>query len=213
MRRFVLLFVVSGFLASLPAIAAPGRALGVVERADGAKLGGAVIASGSTVFAGDSFSTEGGGSLRARLGSVQLVLLSGTSVTLSGDPHAINANLIHGTAGFVSTAREFAMEVPGATIRPKSSEPTEARVTVVGPNEAVVSSLRGALEVNANGETYSIAEGTTYRLLTSAEQERQGAGAHPAMRNHTALEIVAGVTGAAFAVWGIQEVFESPVKP
>ncbi len=217
-RMFLVAFLIAA-LVDLPVLGAPAKALGVVIQAQRAQLDDVAAVNGATVYASDSLATDIGGSLRVSAGAAQLYLLSSSSATLNDASSGVSATLAKGTAGF-STNSGSAIEVrtPHAVIRTKTPQPTHARVTITGPNELMVTSFRGPLEVDADGEVYSIAEGHTYRVISEEVAEdkpdpQDTQAPKPARRRHTAIVLVALAAVQVGATLGIIEAFESPSKP
>lgn len=219
-RMFLVAFLVAALI-DLPVLGAPAKPLGVVVQAQHAQLDDVAAVSGATVYASDSLATDTGGSLRVSVGAAQLYLLSSSSATLNEVSSAVSATLAKGTAGF-STSGGSAIEVrtPHAVIRAKTPQLTHGRVTITGPNELMVTSFRGPLEVDADGEVYSIAEGRTYRVISEEvaqdkadPQDTQGSAPKAAWHRHTAIILVALVAIQVGATLGIIEAFESPTKP
>lgn len=212
LARIYLIAILIVALTGLPAAGTPSKPLGLVIQAQAAQLGSTAAASGSNVYAGDSLATDIGGSLRMRIGAAQLYLLSDSGATLGETSTGASATLLHGTAGFSSpSGAGIELRTDLGTIRAKTAQPTHARVTVVGPNELLIASYRGSLEIDADGETFTAAEGNTYRLVA----DPQDADVKHARRRRRALLFWVAVIGAGVpvAVWGIHELVESPTKP
>ncbi len=210
--RTCLVAILIGALLNLPALGASAKPLGLVIQAEHAQLADTAAASGSTVYAGDSLGTDIGGSLRMRIGVAQFYLLSASAVTLAEASTGVSATLVHGTAGFSSpSGAGIELRTDLATVRAKAAQPTHARVTVVSPNELLISSYRGPLAVETDSETYTIAEGNTYRLVADS----QDANVKGARHSRKKLLFVAAMVGAGAWVgaWGIHEAVESPTKP
>ncbi len=202
-------------LVDLPALSAPAKPLGVVIQAQSAQVADVAGAGGTTVYAGDSLATDTGGSLRLRIGPAQLYLLSASAATLAEDPAGASATLTRGTAGFSSPGGAgIELRTELATIRAKSAQSTHARVTIVSPNELLVSSFRGPVEVETEGQTYALAEGNTYRLVADPK-EPDPPDVRSARRRPKVKLFLLGVIGAGAGVgaWLIHEAVESPTKP
>src|SRR5215472_12952198 len=149
-----------------PAYAAPSNALGTVVYADHANIGNASASVGSTVFGGDRLLTAQGGSVQVRAGAARFLLSQSSSAILLQEDAWAAAILTSGSATF-STARSnaFALHVFTALVRPNSDDPTIGQVTVLGRNEMLVKSTKGALACTVDGETRVIAEGESYRVV------------------------------------------------
>src|SRR5580704_13680351 len=75
--RACLVAILAVGLLNIPAFAANDTPLGMIIQAEGlAHLGAAKAAIGSTVYPGDSVFTEAGSTMRMRVGSSQVYLLS-----------------------------------------------------------------------------------------------------------------------------------------
>jgi hypothetical protein len=210
--RAYLIAILIVALVGLPAMGAPSKPLGLVIQAQAAQLGSTAAAAGSTVYAGDSLGTDTGGSLRMRIGPAQLYLLSASVATLGETSAGVNATLVAGTAGFLSPSGPgIELRTDLGTIRAKAAQSTHARVTVVSPNEILITSYRGPLEVETDGETFTAAEGNTYRLVA----DPQDSGVKSARHRRRALLFWVAVIGVGVpvAVWAIHELVESPTKP
>lgn len=195
-RGLVVAILIAG-LVEMPVLASPSASLGIVVYAKSAQLDSATAVGGATIFPGDKLETGQDGSVRVRAGSGQIYLLASSAATFSSQANGFNAVLQRGTAGFSSAGSESVeVRVADAVIRPKTSEPTHGRVTIISPDRLIVSSFHGPLELQVGDETYTIAENTAYRVdLSSDAQEPQGAGGHKAKKRRAALLLI--VLGAA----------------
>src|SRR5450755_2257316 len=95
--RVSLIAILAAGLLNLPAYAANDTPLGMVIQAEGlAHLGAAKAAIGSTVYPGDSVFTEQGGTMRLRVGSSQVYLLSDSSASLAQSSNMVHVVVAHG---------------------------------------------------------------------------------------------------------------------
>lgn len=195
--RVVFALLTAAALAAAPLSAAP-RAIGVVLHADKARVGSAEALSGATVFSGDTLSTTAEGSLRVRLASAQLYLQPGTSLAMDEAQGWHVANLRQGGVGFSTTGDErVVVRTHDVQIYPASTQPTHAEVAFVRPNELLVTSLKGSLEVMVGSEVHPVAEATAYRVLLEQEpQEIEGVGKEAARRARV-IQTATGLTIAA----------------
>jgi len=163
---------------SVPAGAVPvGTPLGIVVFANGSRVAGSVAVNGSTVFQGDRLATSDSGRLQVRFGSRQVQLAPTSLAVVTENSSVLNAELLNGTISLSSAAGEmFAVSANAATVRPMGSGTTIAQVTRVSPSELLLNSRKGTLEVTFDGETTTIAEGSSYRMLIDPAQYPQGAG-------------------------------------
>ena len=216
-------FVVVGVL-NLPGFAANEKPLGMVIQAEEAQLGSAKAAVGATVYPGDSIATGTGGTMRLKVGSGQLYLLSSSAATLTENTSAFYVVINRGTIGFSSPGVEpFELETPLGVVRPAAG-PAYGQVTLTGPREMIVSAYRGDLIVDNNGDLHTIPEGKSFRVSmdldpaqpqpnATAPQGPRGTVAKPAVNPHFILKLtaVAIVSVATYFIW--QELSESPSKP
>jgi hypothetical protein len=211
-RALVIAVMMSG-MAALPMAAATGKAVGSITQAKSAQMDGAVAVAGATVYAGDSLATDQDGSLRIRTNAGQFYLLPSSAAAVSDASARVTAQVIRGTAGFSSTGTDgFLLATPHAMIHAQTGQQTHGRVTVVNENEAVVTSYHGALTVEADGETYTVPEGTSYRVISQQDAQTQGSTQKPGHR-HTALILVALGLAIAGVSIGVAESYTSPSKP
>ena len=204
----------------LPTYAANVTALGTVVYADHANVGNASASAGSTVFGGDRLATAQGGSVQVRAGAARFLLSQSSSAILLQEDTSAAAILTSGSATFsTASSNAFALHVFSAVVRPNSDDPTIGQVTILGRNEMLVKSTKGALACTVDGETRVIAEGESYRVViadTSAAAQGPaggGSGRPPlrAGRSKAMYYIAAGV--AVVTIFAISEALESPDRP
>lgn len=223
--RQVLALILCVSLAGLPVWGAPNRPLGVILQAERAHVSLAAATPGSTIFDGDTLSTEAQGTLRLRTGPAQLYLANGSAAAMRQNDAGVAATLLGGTAVF-SAAGSNALEIRAfeARIRPQTDAPTVGQVTLVGPKELIVTSRRGSLEITVDEETQIVPEATSYRVVmdaaASAEpQGPRGIGARggqqrrPRRAGRTRFVLVLLVATAVVTALAVDEVFESPDRP
>lgn len=216
--RCVLVALISSGMLSLPIRAAEAPPFGIVALATQAHVGTAFASTGATVYAGDSIDTEIGGSLRLRVATGQLYLLSASAANLSQDGTVLRASVLRGTVGFSSLrAREFELETPEGTIRAANDLPAYGQVTITGPKEAVVSAYRGTLLLERNGQELSIEAGKSYDVSVVPDADAtpaQGqAGVKTGYTDHLVWKVIIIGTAAvvAYVLW--RQFSESPVDP
>jgi hypothetical protein len=175
------------FLAGIPS----GRnadAVGIVVLADHASSGSLAAAEGTTIYDGDRLSTDAGGALRLQVGRDFVSLADQSCVMIhrggSGAVKEFEAELVSGTVVLsVAKGTDGKIVASGARVRPLGAPRGVVQVRMVGPNELVVFAERGAAEISYHGETETIAEGKSYRVLlrpdedgTSEDQSAKKAG-------------------------------------
>jgi hypothetical protein len=194
-------------MCDLPVLAAPltAKPLGTVILSEGGHLDNADAAVGASVFSGDDVATSTGGRLRLRLGTAQVYLLSNSYASMS-DSGAASVNLKAGSVGFASPDAEV-VEVrlrPDVAVRSKGPAPSNGQITLVSPNEFLVSSYHGALEVAVGDEVTTVAAPNAYRVMLDP-QTAEGAGTKgqkqageiPVIRKRRALFYAIVLGGAA----------------
>jgi len=155
--------------------------MGTVIAADRAHLGEAKAEVGTTVYGGDSLSTEAQGSVQVRAGKARLLLLSSSSAVVSDAEGEPAAKLLNGAATFsTGNAHAFTLFASGAAIRAQTDAPTIGHVLYIGPKALLVRATRGSLVVTVDSETQVVPEGASYRVLldqpAEMAQEPEGAG-------------------------------------
>ncbi|MGH9744831.1 MAG: hypothetical protein ACRD59_01820 [Candidatus Acidiferrales bacterium] len=221
--RVCLVAILAAGLLNIPAFAANDTPLGMIIQAEGlAHLGAAKAAIGSTVYTGDSVFTETGGTMRLRVGSSQVYLLSDSGASLAQFPNMVHVVVAHGTVGFSATASDpVGLDTPLGFVRPVAGQPAFGQVMLTSPLEMIVTAYHGDVVVEENGNLHTIPEGKSYRITkdleaaqpnAAAAQSSQGSGtkkaaATPIMEK---VAIVGGVAVISWAVWS--ELCESPSR-
>jgi hypothetical protein len=211
--RCCLVAVLIVSLIEAPVLAAPSPALGVILEAAHARVGPNDAVDGVTVFDGDTLATDQAGSVRARVGVAQLRLLADSAAVMHRTPDAVTAALQRGTLIFSSkTARAIEVRASQARILPKTAELTLAQITLVGPNEFLLTCQRGVLEVLVGDEVHTVRAATSYRV--TIEPEANSGQAAPAQRAGKAhfLLIALILIGAGTGI-GVWRALVSPDKP
>jgi hypothetical protein len=229
--RCVLIAILITGLLNIPAYAADKKPLGLVTQAENAHIGNAKVAIGTTIFPGDTLATESGGALRLNFGSSQLYLLSASSATLSQSASAtmVHAVVGHGTVGFSSNGTDhIELEIPQGILRAANSEPAYGQVTIVGPLEVIISTYRGTLSLDHDGEVRDIPAGRSYRVTMELEPAAAatqpqapagvgGSGTKPALNTATlawAVVAVGAAGGVAYVIWDVlSESSSTPKSP
>lgn len=221
-RTFLAVLLSLDLLVS-PLWAASSAVLGTVVFADRARVGDAGISAGATVFSGDRLSTDHVGTVQVRVRAARLLLASSSSATLAQEETSPSATLIAGTATFsTANSKAFALHVASAVLRPNTDQPTVGKVTVLGPKELIVKSIRGSLEIVVEDDVREIPEGAAYRVVLDSNapepQGPRGAGTKgmggPPIKGAKskfiwyAIAITGGVT-----IWVAHEATESCEKP
>ena len=221
--RACLIAILAAGLLNLPAYAANDSPLGMIIQAEGlAHLGPAKAAIGSTVYPGDSIFTEAGGTMRMRVGTSQVYLLSESGASLTQGKDMVHVVVAHGTVGFSSPANDpIGLDTPLGFVHPVAGHPAFGQVTLNSRIEMIVTAYHGDLIVEENGNTHTILEGKSYRITTDLEQPAapptassqsgQGSGTTKSAMSSPKGEVIAIVGTAALLSWlAWAELCESP---
>ena len=198
------------FLTGIPRGAKP-HALGIVVQSDHARLGSQAASEGTTVYDGDRLTTGAGGSLRLLIGEAMLYVTEQSSVIVHQDANLaakeFEAELFSGAA-VISVTAGTAGEIvaSSARVRPIAETRGVVQVVLVGPHELMVFARRGPAQIRYRGESETIAEGKSYRvLLNPSDDSGSGVqGAKKTGKHSKALVLIAvGVAAAAgiTALW------------
>lgn len=221
-RSFTAIFLVACLL-DLPAFAAAARPLGLVVQAREALLDNSNLAVGTTVYPGDTVQTDEGGTLRLKFGATQVYLLSSSAATFSERENIIRATVGRGTVGFsADAASDVELAVPQGILRAANGQEAYGQVSIIGPQDVVITSYRGSLVLDNEGELHTIPAGKSYRVTMDLEPAAQpalparrgdDAGVVPTKRRRLYFELL--VLGAVAIGTGViwYEVTQSPSLP
>jgi hypothetical protein len=175
---------------NLPAFGAGGEPLGIVIQTQDAHLSNANAQIGATVYSGDAITTEQDGTIRLRVGSGQLYLAPSSSASLAQNDKIAHVSVSRGTVGFVAvTSAQLELETPVGSVRPANGQRAQGQVTIIGPNQMIVSAYSGAITVERNGESRTVEAGKSYNVSfdpngTPVAQAPAGAGAGQSGNNN-----------------------------
>jgi hypothetical protein len=222
--RACLIAILMAALLNLPAYAANDSPLGMIIQAEGlAHLGPAKAAIGSTVYPGDSIFTEAGGTMRMRVGTSQVYLLSDSGASLSQGKDMVHVVVAHGTVGFSSPANDpIGLDTPLGFVHPVPGRAAFGQVVLNSRIEMIVTAYHGDLLVEENGNTHTILEGKSYRITTDLEpppaqpnssQSGQGSGTTKSAMSSPKGEVIVIVGAAALlSLLAWSEFCESPSR-
>ena len=151
-------------------------ALGVVVLAERANSGAQAASEGTTVFDGDRLSTEAGGTLRVQVGGDFVSLAGGSCVMIhrgaTGAGVEFAVELVSGGVT-LSLAKGDSSEIVASSARIRSEAETRGvvQVRMVAPYELFVFAERGAAQISYHGESETIAEGKSYRVLLRSDED------------------------------------------
>jgi hypothetical protein len=132
------------------------------------------------------------------------------------------ANLTTGSATFsTANAKAFNLHFGIAVIRANSDMPTIGQVTVLGPRELVVKSVRGSLNFTVEDDSRVVAEGEAYHvILDPTDAEAQGpagagskGGGAPIKAGRSRFIWFAIAITAVATVLAVHAALESPDRP
>lgn len=216
--RHPMSLAMAGFL-TLSSLPARPSVLGVVLAAKHARLNSTTVTVGATVYDGDRFSTETGGMLRLRSGTAGLELAEASVIHVQNPPNGVQGTEVEldkGTLVFRSE-RVASVDVVAreASIRPIADTRTIAQITITGPKELVIRARRGALQFSYRGETETLAEGKSYRVILDPPNNGPKEEPVPATKLPKGFKIVILGEVAAVVALGIYELREqeSPDRP
>ena len=216
-----LVVMLSFSLAALPGFAASEQPLGMIIQAQGAHLETAVAASGANVYLGDGLSTDPGGTLRLKIGSGQVYLLSQSEVHLAQGNSAVQAVVNRGVVGFSSGAKGgMELQTPEGIVRAADGKSAYGQVSLNGPTEMTVTSFNGDLVVDYFGDIHPVPEGTSMSFSLEAgpgpqptPQGPAGAGSPShAVNKHVVTRVVALAALGLIAYVAYKNICESPSK-
>ncbi|MGH7838350.1 MAG: hypothetical protein ACREQC_11090, partial [Candidatus Binataceae bacterium] len=206
MRTMVRSFVMAAFMAgllSLPAMAASEKPLGMVIQAQSAQLENANAAIGATVYPGDALSTDPGGTLRLKVGSGQIYMLSASSMRLAQIDDAVQATVTSGTVGFSATPGDhLQLDTPAGILSPVPGKAGYGQITFAGPKQMIIAAYTGDLELSFDGTMHTINAGTTYSVTVEPGPPPQGAsgsGTVSALNRHLVIKAVATAAAGIIA--------------
>lgn len=219
-RCLLVALLVAG-LCNLPSMASSEKPVGIIAQAERAHLDSASATTGATVYVGDTFDTETGGTLRLRIGPSQFYLLASSAATMAQNSTGAILTLSRGTAGFSTVASgQLQLGTAAGIVRGVDGKPAYGQVIIKSPNELIVSAFRGDLVLDNEGEFHSIPEGKSYRVTIEPDPEpsqNDNKDFLAAENHHRKRRIIFALilTGAvAFSSYQIyKELTESPSKP
>ena len=225
--RSALTFTLVTSMGTLPAIAGGERPLGMVVATQLGHLDRTQAATGANLYSGDAISTDPGGTLRLKVGSSQMYLLSSSAATLAGNEAKVHATLVSGTIGFSAVrGDQLEVETPIGIVRPANDQRAFGEVTITAPGKILIAAYRGSLVISGPGEERTIKEGTAYNVSSASDKESSSEGVASSRPQHTrnngsgrliftlAFAGAAGAAGAAgYAIYRSVNEAESGSSP
>jgi hypothetical protein len=224
--RLGVLLVGSAALCALPAFGGHvrngvhphGKALGVVSQTNLGHIDQSNAVMGSNVYSCENVATDDGGAMRVRIGASQVYLAAESNVELEDDTNEIQVLADSGTVGFSepSTAN-LSIRTPAGTVRAEGGSAAAGEITYRGPNELIITAMRGNLTLDNGGELRTIPEGksadvTFQDSLTQACHEGVALQQlNPREKLDFFILIPAGLAIPSYILW--QEMSESSSAP
>lgn len=213
--RAVLIAVLSASLVDLPASRAANRALGFVLAAESSEIDGIAATNGSNVFAGDALSTDPGGRIHLQFGANQIYIPASSSVTLANAKDGVTARLSNGTLEFAAPQGVgIAVSADDVLVQPKTPRATHAQITLMSKEELKIATVTGPLDLELDGESYTLAPGRTYgvRIVTSDDKMQSGSR-NAFKRRNLIIFLFASTAAVAAIIYLVKEMNESPDVP
>jgi hypothetical protein len=213
--RLALTLLVAALLIELPVSAVSNSALGFVVQSRGALLDGAGATNGTSLYSGDVLATGADGSLNLQLSGSQLFLFPSSSLSLTDNAAGVTVALSAGVASFSTMqGSDISIRALGVLVRPKNPAATRAQVQLKGPDELLVTSYQGPLELDFNGQPYNLAEGHTYKVEIASDNPQADASHHIARsKKRLVIAIFGGAVAAYAGMYIYHELHESPSVP
>ncbi len=168
MDRLALLCALFLALFSTPAMStqASSDALGLVGNANSAKIGNSPASEGATVYSGDYLSTDDGGLLLVRIGSLSVELQSNSSAHIYRTPYGAVLELNRGSVVYSTPGGSQNIVIVASDVRvtPAPNRPDFGRVSVDDPCNVSVQSQHGEANVHVGSENKTVEEGKGYRV-------------------------------------------------
>lgn len=195
-----------------------GKALGSVSQANNSLIDNQTALTGADVYACDVLDTDSYGELRVQFHASQMVLGTSSETVLDGSPDSVHVIIISGSTSFSSpSSAALVIDSPAGELREASGGAYTGTVTVTGPNEMVVSAVRGTITLNASGDVNTIPAGKTARITfdhpaQSGCRER-GYIRNPVNAGKVGFKLIATTAVLAGTYFTWQELKESESKP
>jgi hypothetical protein len=200
------------------------RSVGHVVQATSALVDQTALVVGTTLYNGDTVTTNPDGSMRAAVRSSQIALPASSSATLEECTDELHVLVNTGTVNFVASSSDrVELIIAQGIVRPLDGQSATGQISIISPREAIVSASQGSLTIDDDGNRRTIASGQTYKITMGGDPRdyapTSGCEAaydnakmvHPVSRNLVfELIVVGGAAGAGYAIWQLNT--ESPSK-
>jgi hypothetical protein len=195
-----------------------GKALGSVSQANNSLVDNQTALAGANVYACDVLDTDNYGDLRVQFHGSQIVLGASSESVLDGSPDSVHVIIISGSTSFSSpSSAALVIDTPAGELREASGGAYTGTVTITGPNEQVVSAVRGTITLNAGGALHTIPAGKVARItFEHAAQSgcrEPGYIRNPVTTGKIGFKLIAAGVAVAGGYFTWQELTESETKP
>ncbi len=212
--RTVLIAILVASLADLPTANAADRVLGFVLQTESSQIDGIAATNGSNVFAGDALSTNPDGRIHLQFGADQIYIPASTRVTLANGKEGVTAVLSAGTLEFAAPqGTGFAVSADDVLVKPKTPQLTHAQVTLMSKDELKIATVAGPLDLELDGESYTLAPGRTYGVRIVNDSDNQDQPKTARRRRRLILFLFFLTAAVAAIIYTVQELQESPDFP
>ncbi len=217
-----------------------GASLGLVAKAQDAKVGNSAVTEGATIYSGDYLSTGPNGTLLVRIGTLSLELQGSSSLHIYSAPYGAIAELDSGTVVYTTpgTTENIVIVADDVRVTPAITVANLGRVSLDDPCNLTVYSQRGQANVQSGSESHFVEQGKAYRVRAENEISyrkylspdandyhdyhghkpcaplEMARGAHaPIAAGQSRFLLVTGVVVGAATSIGIWKALESPDRP
>jgi ferric-dicitrate binding protein FerR (iron transport regulator) len=213
--------------------------LGMVAKSLSARVGNNAANDGETVFSGDLLSTQDGGSLQVRVGSVSLQLEGNSSAYIFRTPYGGIVELLKGGAVYEKPDGPQNLVIVASDVRvtPVLNSPGMGRIRLDDPCKIGITVQRGEASVRVGTESKLIGAGKSFRVAAeyavtvqearSPEADdyhsshyhrpcagtQQARGRPPIAPGHSKFIYLATGTAIAVTLIPTLEALESPNRP
>jgi hypothetical protein len=170
--------------AAAPAVVAP---VGVVVIAQGAQISQVAAVNGTSLYPGDTLSTDATGSLRVRFGTSQLMLGPATEVKIAQNEHVIAAILQRGIVRFSMANNAIELEALDHVAVHTHGDAASGEFVLAGPNEFQIACTHGALIVDIDGAQRVVAESSSFDVTLKDAPDYEDNAKHPGRRKKLGL--------------------------
>jgi hypothetical protein len=195
-----------------------GKALGSVSQANNSLVDNQTAIAGADVYACDVLDTDNYGDLRVQFHGSQIVLGTSSESVLDGSPDSVHVIIITGSTSFSSpSSAALVIDTPAGELREASGGAYTGTVTITGPNEVVVSAVRGTISVNSGGVLNTIPAGKAARITFDhaayAGCREPGYVRSTLSSRKIGFYIIGGAVAGGAVYAGVKELEESETKP